>query len=242
MCLCFLKLACGSWSGCGLNANTKLVKGESSSLCLVISGPDSWESTTSQKYARFMYEVSVDDFAKLSIANSFAGLRGGDNDLLLANYTNPSIHVESGIAISYIKRYRGLLDDTTNTAVTWPYMTAIINVDMGEITGITWDDGCHFCEETSCADNTYDFRSNKIMDDNLADSNCYVLDDECASADGKFADNCQVTVYAVWTGTDAQGKLLTSAEKRFSQYKRYSVMDFVKDTKSKYSEVKDLMR
>ena len=107
----------------------------------------------------------------------------------------------------------------------------------GDITGITWDDGCFFCEEASCSHNTYDFRGNQITDSSLSNKNCHVLDTDCKGEDGTVAKNCPLQVYAVWTGTDANGEYLKSAEMRFSQYKSYSVMDFIKDTENKYADV-----
>jgi len=225
-----------TWNGCG---SEKIVSGQPTSVCVVLSDSTSWESSSPQNYARYQFTPVADTFARLSIADSWVGLRSDSNDLLLANYTNPSVHVESLTSLSYVKRYRGILDDTSNTEVTWPYMTAIVNVDMGEITGITWDDGCYFCEDSSCADNTYDFKGARVTDGKLADKNCYVRDEACKGEGGKIAENCPLSVYAVWTGTDANGKYLKSAEMRFSQYKSYSVMDFIKDSESKFEEAKD---
>lgn len=34
-------------------------------------------------------------------------------------------------------------------------LTAIISVEKGVIQGITWDDGCHFCESKYCELNLY---------------------------------------------------------------------------------------
>jgi len=231
------KITSSEWQGCGTNNDAKIYAHKKSAICVVLSGPDSWQQPTASKYSRFMFTPKVDSLTKLEIANSWVGLRTDENDLLIKNFTNPSVHVESGKALSYIKRYRGLLDDTSKTPVTWPYMTAIINVDEGDITGITWDDGCYFCENHKCQQNTFDFKGSQVTDDALASPNCYLKDTECQGEAGKVAENCPMSIYVVWTGSDGNGKLLKSAEMRFSQYKSYSVMNFIADGKDSYEDV-----
>jgi hypothetical protein len=152
-------------------------------------------------------------------------------DNLLRNFTNPSVHVESLGELSFIRRYRGFDNGVPRT---FPYMTAIITVDMGEITGITWDEGCTFCTESECVDNTYDFTGAQKVGGGKA---CYVDDTTCVNGD-TVSEVCPLQIYTVWTGTDADGNFLKSAELRFSQFKSYSLTNWADALQSKYEEVK----
>lgn len=45
-----------------------------------------------------------------------------------------------------------------------------------QVTGITWDDGCHFCSSNRCEDNTYDYEGVLITDPG---KDCYWNDADC---------------------------------------------------------------
>ena len=152
-------------------------------------------------------------------------------DNLLRNFTNPSVHVESIDKVSYIRKYRGYDNGVPST---FPYMTAIITVDMGTITGITWDEGCTFCLESECVENTYEFTGALKEGGGKA---CYLDDTTCINGN-EVSEVCPLQVYAVWTGTDADGSYLKSAEVRFSQFKSYSMTSWADSLKNKYEEVK----
>ncbi|CAN0367989.1 unnamed protein product, partial [Hapterophycus canaliculatus] len=97
--------------------------------------------------------------------------------------------------------------------------TEVVLVDKGEVTGITWDDGCHFCGSDRCEQNTYDY-SGELIDGEASGKDCYWPDSECLN-DGNLNEVsalCQLTVYVVWTGTDADGNYFTSFSKRLSMY------------------------
>lgn len=89
-------------------------------------------------------------------------------------------------------------------------MTAIIEVDMGVISGITWDEGCTFCNDDQCTPNTYDFNGALYESGPKA---CYMDDTDCMNGD-LVSDVCPLQVYAVWSGTDANGDYLKSSELR----------------------------
>jgi hypothetical protein len=135
---------------------------------------------------------------------------------------------------SFIRRYRG--KSSAGEHVTFPYMTAIINVDEGDVTSITWDTGCVFCNPSECVDNEFNFDGTATSSPSQA---CQLPDSDCLAATGDaVATNCPLQLYVVWTGTDADGQYLTSSEMRFSSYKSYSVGSFVDGVKDKYDDVK----
>lgn len=113
-------------------------------------------------------------------------------------------------------------------------MTAIVTVDIGDITGITWDEGCTFCTDATCAPNTYDFAGELYPAGPKA---CYLDDTECANG-ASVSEVCPLSVYVVWTGTDADGDYLTSSEMRFSNFKGYSLTNFAENARKKYEDVR----
>jgi len=210
------------------------------------------------EYFRFYFSPTVDDFTKLEISDSWIIPRPAEGpctacgdpenavacadctDNLLRTFTNPSIHIQSQKKLSYIREYRGT--NGNGEAVTFPYMTVVIDVTMGEIQSITWDKGCTFCTPSQCVDNEREFdgtmRGSKEGDKGEPSKACMVEDPDCFNG-GDVAAHCPLQVYVVWTGTDADGLYLTSSEMRFSSYKDYSLASFTDVLESKYETVKD---
>lgn len=100
-----------------------------------------------------------------------------------------------------------------------PVYTAILHVNRGELEGITWDDGCFFCDGggAECVETSYNEDRSQITTGDLAGKNCKVADAECAANPA----DCALKLYIVWTGTDSNGEFLTSAGVRFSRFKQY---------------------
>ena len=116
------------------------------------------------------------------------------------------MHVESEGQISYQKRYRTTLSG--DKAVTFPMNVAIVNVEMGEVTGITWDYGCFNCGADTCTKNTYNYKGAT----HEGEDECYMEDADCNS------NKCDMVVYVVWSGTDVNGNYLLSQQKRLSNF------------------------
>ena len=107
-------------------------------------------------------------------------------------------------------------------------MTAIINVDKGIVTGITWDDACLFCTANRCEPNTFDFAGNLATQEEAKQpiGGCHVTPPECVSltANGE-GTGCDLLLYVVWTGTDSQGKDFLSSAYRFSAFPAQGWLD-----------------
>jgi hypothetical protein len=128
----------------------------------------------------------------------------------------------------------------------FPYLTAIVNVQNGNVTGITWDDACLFCTVNECEANTYDFQGNLATEEEAKQpvNGCFVPEEECkamqfasvasaAAADGSGgaeeagSAGCDLLLYVVFTGTDSKGKDLQSGAYRFSAFPAQSWADRV---------------
>jgi len=94
--------------------------------------------------------------------------------------------------------------DQTPGGTVVPFWTAIITMDNGRPTSITWDDGCYGCDGAHCVDQT-----------------CSVDFADCYSPATNI--DCDIKVYLGWFGTDSNGQYLISAGKRLSQFRQYSI-------------------
>lgn len=99
-------------------------------------------------------------------------------------------------------------------------MLARCVVVLEQVQGVSWDDGCYFCDSDTCESNLYKYASNSTASQ-LEDGNtCYT---SSASCSGENASVCDITLYVGWTGTDRNGEYLSSAGLRMSQFKKYSI-------------------
>lgn len=109
---------------------------------------------------------------------------------------------------------------TPDTGSLFPYLTAIIDVKKGIVQGITWDDACLFCGNDKCVEDTYDFNGNLGTQKEYKQptKGCYVDQTKCEDALKNKKPLCDITVYVVWTGDDANGKAFHSSAFRFSAF------------------------
>lgn len=107
---------------------------------------------------------------------------------------------------------------------------------MLQIQGVTWDDGCYFCDPDTCEPNLYSSATNgsssKLSDEGYT---CY---SDIADCSGENATaTCDITLYVGWTGTDKNGNYLSSAGLRMSQFKKYSISSYFKKITNSFSNL-----
>lgn len=201
----------------GVNAG--VTQNQGTYVCVVVSTPR-WEDGTSN-FSRVAFTPKVDKFARLQFSDTFSNISTHGVTNLYG--PNVAVHVESMGVTSFQKLYRQ--EDPLGR--TFSVLTAIINLERGVVTGITFDNGCVLCDNSDrCVENTYDFLGEPYAGVG-ATSDCFLTDAECgvnAAADPKA---CQLSVYVTWTGTDAKGNFLTSSSRRFSLFSSYSVNSYV---------------
>eukprot|EP00956_Cyclotella_meneghiniana_P020635 scaffold36680_cov51-Cyclotella_meneghiniana.AAC.4 len=177
--------------------HSTVFKGQETTICLYAGPGGDWNSDIS--YKRFPVNLVADEFSSYKIPGSF-------KDIVQSNpFGSEATHIftSSQSSLSFLRRYY----DTT-TQHLYPYLTAIIDVRDGVVTGIAWDDACIFCQRSRCAANTYNFDGSAATTEQISQpaDGCYFTRDECVALHAGGTDDCDLKLYVVWTGTDAQGK------------------------------------
>jgi hypothetical protein len=84
--------------------------------------------------------------------------------------------------------------------------SAVVKMDDGEVDEVEWDNFCDMC-----------------------DDDCLELEDEevCAEdlCDPDKSEDCDPRFYISWMGKDSDGRRLTSASFRLSQFRKYSMVE-----------------
>jgi hypothetical protein len=121
-------------------------------------------------------------------------------------------------SLSFQKLYYGSDDKV------YPHLTAVITVNEGVVTGITWDNACVFCSAEECQDNTYGFDGGLATEEEAQQpvGACSISVPECK--DSEKAE-CDLLLYVVWTGTDSNGRDFTSSANRFSAFPKQTWSD-----------------
>ncbi|CAB1099068.1 unnamed protein product [Ectocarpus sp. CCAP 1310/34] len=219
---------------CVLSSGKKEVTiGKETSVCLVVNGLG-WEVDADQTfYSQVLILPDADEFSRFSVKGSWNASRVIEDDPILTTFgTEVGVHVESMGKYSFQKAFRLRQEEKT-----FPLHTAIISVEEGEVTGISWDDGCHFCGSSQCEDNTYDYTGQLIGGEGNG-QDCYWPDSDCLEdgVENQVSALCQLTVYVVWTGTDSKGNFFTSFAKRLSMYAGETVEGLISDAGDTYED------
>jgi len=213
-----------TWNGCVVpGENPAVRKGQQTSICLVVSSGDDW-ATVQIPYQRWLWTPIADQFASYTIPKSYQSFVTREN--VMQPYV--SVHVQSNSTLSFVRRW---YDADQNRQLIFPYLTIIVDVFQGNIRGLVWDNGCVYCSKTvgnRCMEDTFNFNATPAIQNNQTYTNgineptkgCWLRKDECDKYTLQDGSNpvCDLKVYATWTGTDANKRVLTSADNRFSAF------------------------
>ncbi|KAL7534151.1 hypothetical protein ACHAXR_005674 [Thalassiosira sp. AJA248-18] len=190
----------------------KVRRGEITTICLYIGPGGDWNSNIN--YKRFSANLIADEFSSYDVPGSFNGIANQKNNGITINNAT-HIFAASQSSLSFLRRYY----DKTAERI-FPYLTAIIDVRDGVVRGIAWDDACIFCEKKQCLANTYNLNGSVATSAQIKQSvnGCYLDKIECQGFMADGSNKCDLKLYVVWTGTDADGKVLLSSDSRFSMF------------------------
>ena len=81
-----------------------------------------------------------------------------------------------------------------------------------------------------CVPNTYNFDGSLATTEQISQAvnGCYLTVAACVKFAEEGSDICNLKLYTVWTGTDADGKVLLSSDSRFSMFPPNRVQENVK--------------
>jgi len=211
-----------TWGGCRKSDGNGLVSRNGRTFICIMVGPSGdWREGI--KYLRYSFEPKADEYSRFTVANSYQDLyKTPKNDFLQG--TGVSVLTASDQSISYLRQ---LYDREKNYI--YPHLTAIIDVQNGVVEGILWDDATVFCSSDKQEENTFNF--NGVVADNLGEETkgCYITEDQCDKIHEAGGNECDLTIYFTWYGTDEDGKPLTSGNKRFSAFNPKNIRDSFKD-------------
>jgi len=161
----------------------------------------------------------VDDFNLLQLYDSYN--EAWYDQPPAANKTRTScVRVEmGGVTSTYKRRNSGSL--------IVPFWTISAVLKDGKVSKLEWDDGCAACQQ---------------QDDNpdgqcIDSSDCAIPRSTCSKEAGKT--NCDFKLYFGWFGTDVNGRYLTSASRRISQFRQYSIAGAYKSAKASTQDTID---
>lgn len=210
--------------------------GSDTYACLIL-GPLDWSSEG--VYIQIPSRVTADELSSIEVPGSWSSPNYEFDNLMkklsLTNMSDPGVglglSIKSSGVLSYQRAYRQIVGSGDSArGITFPLQMVIINVDVGEVKSVVWDDTCNWCSHSSCAQNTYDYEPTAVI--TKEGKNCFVDDTQCLYEDINNTTNkeltvtrdlCTINVYIVWTGTDKDGNNLMSGAERFSLIKKWQM-------------------
>jgi len=208
-----------TWTGCvdPMKGYQPVTIGKPTTICLVLANDGDW--STEIEYMRLNFQPIADVYSRFHVPESFGQLVGIPDALADTFTGNITVHAESQTALSFQKLYY----DGNNNKI-FPFLTAIVTVNEGIVTGITWDNACVFCSKNECQDNTYDFNGDMATEEEAQQpvGACSIAVNECKNSDKA---ECDLLLYVVWTGTDSNGRDFKSSANRFSAFPKQSWSD-----------------
>lgn len=132
---------------------------------------------------------------------------------------NLTIHAAAQDQLSFLRVYFDPIGSDDASRV-FPFLTAVVDVKDGIVSGIAWDDACVFCNKARCLENMYNFDGQLASELNIKSPSkgCYYTEEECNKIHAEGGTDCDITLYVVWTGTDVDGKSFQSSGNRFSAF------------------------
>lgn len=213
------------WVGCvdPENPTKKVRRSEKTTVCLGVGyGGQDWANA--DKYWRYSFKPKADEFSKFTVPLSFRTLVVENKAIpeltgSINVFSSSQTHVSDGL-----RRYY----DAGQERI-FPHLTAIIDVKDGIVQGIAWDNACMFCTSSECKENTYYFNGNLKTNSDIPTKGCYLTKQQCVNIQKAGGTECDLTLYTVWTGTDENGKVLSSAKFRFSAFTGTQIMNKFRD-------------
>mmetsp|Transcript_12049 Transcript_12049/g.26089 ORF Transcript_12049/g.26089 Transcript_12049/m.26089 type:complete len:295 (+) Transcript_12049:280-1164(+) len=198
-------------------------RGSRTTVCLTVGPGSNWAEVV--QYVRYVFRPTADEYSVYRIPNSFRDFVVSESVDFLLPYI--SIFTASDESLSFLRRYYD-----QELGLIYPFLTAVIAVNDGVITGITFDDACIFCGPSACSENTYGF-DGELADVNQPTKGCAISKEACEAIALSGGTQCDLQLYVVWSGTDEDGNVLNSFDSRFSNFEPKQLQTRLADELSK---------
>eukprot|EP00567_Pseudictyota_dubia_P008136 CAMPEP_0197464400 /NCGR_PEP_ID=MMETSP1175-20131217/64001_1 /TAXON_ID=1003142 /ORGANISM="Triceratium dubium, Strain CCMP147" /LENGTH=337 /DNA_ID=CAMNT_0043000379 /DNA_START=20 /DNA_END=1033 /DNA_ORIENTATION=+ len=214
------------WGGCidPREANSAIVvRGRPTPICLTVGPGGHWNRVSpSVEYLRYSFKPTADEYSVYQIPDSF-------NNFIVreeAKYLLPNITVfaATGTALSFLRHWYEKNQQSINDGKIFPHLTAVIDVKQGVVSGISWDNACVFCRSQLCLENTYNFNG-EVYTSGTSTKGCYLTYEQCVAIHAGGGNECDLTLFVVWTGSDANGNVMSSSNSRFSAFEPQQIQD-----------------
>ncbi|CAB9508578.1 expressed unknown protein [Seminavis robusta] len=220
------------WTGCvdPDSPDEPIRIGKKTTICIILGSNTNWNAGVPPvRYLRLSFQPLADEYSRFHVPSSYQDLVTTQATQVYNGNNNVTIHVASQKVLSF---QRIFYDPNQGSGRVYPHLTAIIDVRKGIVDGITWDDGCLFCGNDKCLENTYDFNGNEGNQETFGQptKGCFITQPECAAFLLNQEPRCDVTVYVVWTGDDADGRALQSSAFRFSSFPEQELANRIQDS------------
>lgn len=207
-------------SVCGTSTKAKFTINEEmeNPLCLVFNAKeDSGDEDSCIATNYTLFYPTVDEFTLIELSSP-TGTNGGFGTSDPKDERQRMIRQlkleAGGVTSNWKTRFEPKLGGSYSVV---PFYTLIIEMKNGKIKAMTWDDaGCWGCEASECLND---------MDCSVDSRTCgkAITTDDDKDIEEPPVTNCNVKVYVGWFGTDANGRYSTSAGKRLSRFRKYSL-------------------
>lgn len=211
-----------TWGGCGKSEGSRLVSANKRTFICIMVGP-SGDWRTGINYLRYSFEPKADEYSRFTIENSYNDMYKNGLYSFLSG-SGVSVLTASDQALSFLRTTY----DRANDRI-YPHLTASIDVENGVVKGILWDNACVFCSDDLCVENTFYFNGTSAEGIKEPTKGCYITKDQCDKIHEAGGNECDITIYFTWYGSDENGRPLTSNNKRFSVFNPKNIKDSFKD-------------
>lgn len=221
------------WQGCVAGkGDTPIEIGKNATICLVLS--------VNNSAVALPFQPLVDEFSKYHIPGTFKKITEKSDieaEKSVSLYPQQGgktyVHVSSQKAVSFQRAYYH--NENSENDRVFPHFMAIIHVHKGIVQRITWDDASIFCGPEFIAENTYNFDGTNETSEKLKTEACFHKKMKCEEIALKkeeeekigLLDDCDISLYVLWSGTDVNDRPLLSANERFSTFSIKLIQDWL---------------
>jgi hypothetical protein len=170
--------------------------------------------TNSSTSLRMVYNLSVDTYSAVKIAQGFAFYNTTTTETSIfgsiQNYSALNRTILMNVQASHSYSFSGNASLLDGQGHYFPLFSAVVYMNNGQVQTVFWDNGCYDGYDSCVLD------VNNVTLQNAASDTCFTSNFSCPDP----------IVYVSFMGTDKNGVKLTSAGMRISRFRQFSIGTF----------------